>query len=112
MNRSILRIAQTLFFACGLVFFFHTSTRAADSASLFKTKCAMCHAANGSGDCMMGKKLGAKDLRSAEVQKKTNAELNKLIADGVPPKMPSYKGKLTDADINGLVSYIRELGKK
>lgn len=112
MTRSIVRIGRTLLFASGMVFFFHTSTRAADSASLFKAKCAMCHAANGSGDCMMGKKLGAKDLRSGEVQKKTNAELNKLINDGVPPKMPSYKGKLADADIAGLVSYIRELGKK
>ncbi|HEV2305393.1 MAG TPA: cytochrome c [Candidatus Acidoferrales bacterium] len=112
MNRCILRIAQTLFFACGLVFFFHTSTRAADSASLFKTKCAMCHAANGSGDNMMGKRLGAKDLRSSEVQKKTDAELDKEITDGIPPKMPSYKSTLTAADIKGLVSYIRELGKK
>lgn len=112
MNGMIIRIGRRLLFASALVFFFHLPARADDSASLFKTKCAMCHAANGSGDSMMGKKLGAKDLRSAEIQKKSDAEINKLITDGVPPKMPAYKGKLSDAEIKGLVAYIRELGKK
>lgn len=111
MNHRVIRIAQGLFFASALLFFF-TPARADDSAGLFKTKCAMCHAANGSGDSVMGKKMGAKDLRSAEIQKKSDAELTKLIADGVPPKMPAYKGKISDADIKGLVAYIRELGKK
>jgi cytochrome c6 len=112
MNHTAIKIGQRLLLAAALVFVFHIPARADDSASLFKSKCAMCHAANGSGDSVMGKKMGAKDLRSAEIQKKSDAELTKLIADGVPPKMPAYKAKLSDAEIKGLVGYIRELGKK
>lgn len=112
MNGMIIRVGQRLLFACALAFFIHSPARANDSASLFKTKCVMCHAADGSGDSVMGKKMGAKDLRSAEIQKKSDAELNKLITDGVPPKMPAYKGKLSDAEIKGLVTYIRELKSK
>ena len=112
MKNTAIKIGQGLFLATALLFFFHTPARADDSASLFKSKCAMCHSANGSGDSVMGKKLGAKDLRSAEIQKKTDAELTKFIEDGVPPKMPAYKSKFSGAEIKGLVAYIRELGKK
>lgn len=81
-------------------------------ASLYKAKCAVCHADDGSGSGKMGQQLGAKDLRSADVQKQTDAQLNDSIANGVGKKMPAYKGKLTDDQIKGLVGYIRELAKK
>lgn len=112
MNLSPVRIVQALLVSCGLVFLFQTPARAADAASLFKTKCALCHAANGSGDTAMGKSLGAKDLRSAAVQKKTDAQLDKDITDGIPPKMPAYKSTLTSVQIKDLVVYIRDLAKK
>jgi hypothetical protein len=57
----------------------------------------------------MGKQLGAKDLRSAEVQKQTDAQLNDGITNGVGKKMPAYKGKLTDDQVKGLVGYIRDM---
>ena len=41
----------------------------ADGAAIFKTKCAPCHGADGSGQTPVGKNLKVKDLRSAEVQK-------------------------------------------
>ena len=46
---------------------------------LYKTKCAMCHAADGSGSVPMGQKTGAHDFRSAEIQKMTDAQLLKPI---------------------------------
>lgn len=88
------------------------TVHADDSANIYKTKCAVCHAPDGSGNSVMGKKLGAKDLRSDEVQKKSDAELNDLITNGVGKTMPAYKDKLTADQIKGLVSYIRELAKK
>jgi len=112
MKSSAARLGQQLLLACALTFLFNLSARADDSASLYKTKCAICHAADGSGNILMGKKLGAKDLRSEEVQKQTDAQLNDSITNGMNKKMPAYKGKLTDAQIKGLVSYIRELAKK
>lgn len=103
---------QALFWAIGVIFVLNIPARADDSANLYKTKCAVCHAPDGSGNSVMGKKLGAKDLRSDDVQKKSDAELNDAITNGVGKTMPAYKGKLTDDQIKGLASYIRELAKK
>lgn len=86
------------------------STAQDTGANLFKAKCAMCHGPDGKGNTAMGKKFGLKDLGSAEVQKMSDADLSKTITDG-KDKMPSYKGKLTDAQIDSLVKYIRTLKK-
>jgi mono/diheme cytochrome c family protein len=83
-----------------------------DAANVYKAKCSVCHAPDGSGNVAMGKQLGAKDLRSAETQKQTEAQLADSIANGVGKKMPAYKGKLTDDQIKALAGYILSLGKK
>jgi mono/diheme cytochrome c family protein len=82
----------------------------ADGAATYKAKCAMCHGPDGAGQTTMGKNLKLRDLRSAEVQKQTDAELVKWITDG-KGKMPAYKGKLTPAEIDALVAFIRTLKK-
>ena len=74
MNYSVVRISQMLSLACALIFMVGASARADDSASLFKTKCSVCHAADGSGSGQMGKALQVPDLRSEEVQKLTDAQ--------------------------------------
>ncbi len=79
--------------------------------AVFKTKCQVCHAADGSGDTVMGKKLGAKDLKSAEVQKQSDVEITNVIKNG-KDKMKGFAGKLTDDEIKSLVAYVRDLGKK
>lgn len=84
---------------------------AADCAALYKTKCASCHAADGSGQTTVGKSMKLRDLRSAEVQKQTDQELYKWTADG-KGKMPAYKGKLTEVEINALVAHLRAMAKK
>jgi cytochrome c6 len=112
MNRSMIRKGQALFLGCALIFGLTASTRADDAASLYKAKCAACHAADGSGSNDMGKKLGSPDLRSDTVQKETDAQLADSIANGKGKKMPAYKGKLTDDQIKDLVGYIRELAKQ
>ena len=90
-----------------------TPLHAQDAAATFKAKCSVCHAADGSSNSAMGKQLGAKDLRSAEVQKQTDPQLNATITNGMGGgKMPDYKGKLTDVQIKDLVTYVRSLAKK
>jgi mono/diheme cytochrome c family protein len=85
--------------------------RAQSSAEpVYKAKCAACHSANGAGDTVVGKKLGAHDFRSADVQKQTDAELAGIIAKG-KNKMPSYEKTLKADETTALVAYIRELGK-
>src|SRR5688572_24596153 len=81
---------------------------AADSAAVYKAKCAACHGAEGDGQTTMGKKMNLRDLRAPEVQKQSNAELTKIIADG-KGKMPGYKTKVTADEIKALVTFIREL---
>jgi cytochrome c6 len=82
----------------------------ADSGADFKAKCAMCHGADGKGDTAMGKKFGLKDMGSADVQGKSDADLTTIITKG-KDKMPAYDGKLTKEQIDGLVKYIRTLKK-
>jgi len=83
---------------------------ASDGAALYKAKCAACHGPDGSGQTAMGKSMKLRDLRSADVQKQTDKELYDWTADG-KGKMPAYKTKLTEADINALVAHMRALAK-
>lgn len=94
-----------------LMTLFQTSSQAMispaeDGASVFKAKCAMCHAADGSGSTAAGKSMKARDLRSAEVQGQTDEQLYGIITSG-KGKMPAY-GKTLGADsCKALVAYIR-----
>lgn len=81
-----------------------------DVEKIYKTNCVLCHAADGSGSSPSGKALGAKDLRSDMVQKKTDAEIAELITQG-KGKMPAFGKKLKPEDITKLVAYIRALPK-
>ena len=112
MNRQIARTGSALLLLAALVLAITAPMQAQDAAALFKSKCAVCHAPDGSGSGAMGKQLGVTDLRADEVQKQTDAQLNDSITNGKGTKMPAYKGKITDDQIKGLVGYIRSLAKK
>ncbi|HLJ25821.1 MAG TPA: cytochrome c [Candidatus Angelobacter sp.] len=79
-----------------------------DAAALYKTKCQVCHGADGKGDTPAGQKMGAKDFHSPEVAKMSDAELVEAVKKG-KGKMQGYDGKLTDDQIKSLVKYIRSL---
>ena len=85
------------------------SAHAQDASATFKSKCAGCHAADGTGSAM-GKKMGAHDFTTADVQKMSDAELTDTITTG-KNKMPKYADKLKPEEIKGLVAYIRTLKK-
>ena len=78
---------------------------------VFSAKCVMCHGADASANTPMGKNLKIPDLRSPEVQKKSDAELETIISKG-KNKMPAYEGKLSKEQIAQVTAYIRDLGKK
>jgi cytochrome c6 len=82
-----------------------------DPAKNFKANCALCHSADGSGDSPTGKAMHAKDLRSEEVQKQSDAELSDAITKG-KGKMPAFGAKLKPDDVTKLVAYIRSLASK
>jgi cytochrome c6 len=80
----------------------------ADGAAIYKTKCASCHGADGSGQTPVGKSMKIRDLRSPEVQKQTDVELTKIIAGG-KGKMPAYGKQLSNDDVSALIAHIRTL---
>jgi cytochrome c6 len=80
----------------------------ADGAALYKSKCQMCHGADGAGQTPTGKTMKLKDLRSEEVRKLTDEEMTKIIADG-KGKMPAYKAKLSAAEIGEVVKFLRAM---
>jgi mono/diheme cytochrome c family protein len=97
--------------AIGVALMLGVSARAQETGeSLFKGKCAMCHGPDGVGKTMMGEKLKIPDLHSADVQKKTDADLKTIIAKG-KDKMPAYEAKLSKEQIDKLVGFIRDLAK-
>jgi len=78
------------------------------SASLYKTKCALCHAPDGSGSGPVGTQLNAPNLRLRSAQALTNDQWTQIIEDG-KGKMPAFKGRLSDEQIKQVVTYLREL---
>jgi mono/diheme cytochrome c family protein len=84
---------------------------AADTgADVYKGKCQMCHGADGAPSAAMAKSMGIRDLKSPEVQKQSDAELKTLVEKG-KGKMPAFSGKLTPAQIDEVVKYVRSLKK-
>ncbi len=94
-----------------LAFFIRSAEAQSPAEKVYKTKCAMCHANDGSGNTPAGKKLGARDLNSPEVQSESDAQLIEVLKRG-KSKMPAYGKTLKEDEIKGLVAYIRELAKK
>jgi cytochrome c6 len=84
------------------------AAQAQDGAALYKTKCVACHGADGTGSAM-GKKMGAHDFTSAEVQKMSDEELSGIITGG-KNKMPKY-ATLKPEEVKALVAHIRSLKK-
>lgn len=79
--------------------------------SLYKSKCAMCHGADGKGETSIGKMNKIRDLGSPEVQSQSDADLATIISAG-RNKMPAYGKSLTPEQIKDLVTYLRTFAKK
>ena len=79
-------------------------------ADIYKSKCQMCHAADGSGNTPAGKSTKARPFNSPEVMKLSDDDLINVTKNG-HAKMPAFAGKLTDAQIKDVVAHIRTLQK-
>lgn len=84
---------------------------AQSGADTFKSKCQMCHGADGQGDTPAGKSMKVLPFNRPDVVKMSDDDLIAITTNG-KAKMPAYKGKLTDAQIKDVVAYIRTLQKK
>jgi mono/diheme cytochrome c family protein len=85
-------------------------TFAESGADTYAVKCKMCHGADGTPPAAMAKSMGIKDLKSDDIQKQSDADLKMVVEKG-KGKMPAFAGKLTPAQIDDVVKYVRSLKK-
>lgn len=113
------RMATAVVAAACLVGFTAGGALAQDAKAVYAKECSKCHGDSGAGDGKMGQKLkdkpsdwtkgggGLKDLDDAKIAesiKKGGPAIGKSRA------MPAYP-KLSDADVQGLVAYVKALKK-
>jgi mono/diheme cytochrome c family protein len=79
-------------------------------ADTYKAKCAMCHGPDGTAAVPMGKMYKIPSFKDPDQVKATDSALEAITKDG-KGKMPSYNGKLTDAQIKDVITFIRTLQK-
>ncbi len=84
----------------------------ASAQDVYLDKCAVCHAKDGSGNTAKGRKVKAKDLRSAEIQKMSDAELIDAVAKGKGKDMDGFEKELGSDMVKQLVAYCRTLAKQ
>jgi mono/diheme cytochrome c family protein len=97
-----------LVFGFGLIF---AGSALADGASVFKSKCVMCHGGEAQGT-MMGPKLAGSDVIKGEA-----ANIKTILSSGVSGKAKKYpnfamdmpKFAFSDAELDSIVSYLKSL---
>ncbi len=73
----------------------------------YKSKCAMCHGADGLASGPAGKAMKVPPFNTS---KQTPAEMIAETKAG-KGKMPAFAGKLTDAQIKDVITYVHTLQK-
>jgi mono/diheme cytochrome c family protein len=82
-----------------------------DARSDYNNKCASCHGRDGRATSMHARHEKARDLTNGEWQDGVSDErIYNSISNG-KGKMPGFKKKLSDAQIDELVTYVRRLRK-
>lgn len=122
------RVIQQLVILVAVVFalvFWLEGSRAASSASLaansfeaqrsaaaiYKSQCASCHGKDGRAKTVKAKFNHARNLTDGDWQERTTDErIFNSISNG-RGKMPAYGNKLSQAEIESLVPYVRSLRK-
>ncbi len=109
MKRIAIKYSKYLIIA-SLMFIFRGPLVEAGNAikDVFNSKCAKCHGQDGIAT-KRGKNLGAKNFHDLEWQKSvTDNDILNTIMNG-KRKMPSWKDRLNQNEINELVHYVRVL---
>ena len=79
--------------------------------AIYEKRCKACHGAFGQGNPAVARAMKGElnDLRSKEVQSKSNDDLKKDILGGYGKKKPV---KLTDKEVEDVTAFVRTMGKK
>ena len=118
MNRAPQRILLFIFIvaaAAGLTLFTvlgagNTNEAAgADAATIYNRQCLSCHGRDGRGRTRRGRQTHARDMTSREWQDDVSDErLFNSINNG-RGKMPAFRKKISENDIDALVAYVRRM---
>ena len=105
--RRILAVVFVL--ALGTTAAFAADARAGET--VYDKSCKTCHGADGTPNPAIGKamKVEMKDLKSPEVQSKSDADLKKIVTEGTG-KMKPVK-TISGADLDNVIAYVHSLKK-
>ena len=81
----------------------------AKGKKVYTDKCLKCHGEKGRGDGPKAEDLEKKPADytdKAKMSKFTDADLKKVVKEGKKP-MPAYGKKLSDKDIDDVITYVR-----
>lgn len=106
-----MRTSITIFALIGLSAGASFATDAKAGHAVYDKSCKSCHGADGAPNAGVAKmmKVEMKDLKSAEVQAMSDADLKKSITDG-KGKMKPVK-TVSGGDADNVVAYVRTLKK-
>ena len=78
---------------------------------VFEKSCKSCHGADGTPNAAIAKmmKVEMRDLKSPEVQSRSDADLKKVITEGQGKMKPI--ASVTGASVDDVVTYVRSLKK-
>ncbi|MEO7971160.1 MAG: cytochrome c [bacterium] len=80
---------------------------AVNSAQLYAKECASCHGKDGRAKTIKGKLKHARNLANAEWQERVSDERIFNSINNGKEKMPAYGKKLSQEQIEALVTYVR-----
>ena len=87
----------------------------ASGGDIYSAKCARCHKENGTGGKVVidGKTLKADNLTASHSKKHSDADLIDTVTNGVTDEgMPAFKDKLSAAEIESVIKYVRATFQK
>ena len=82
---------------------------AADAGTIYTRQCVSCHGRDGRGRTRKGRRTHARDMTNASWQDDVSDErLFNSINNG-RGKMPAFRKKISENDIDALVAYVRRM---
>ena len=82
---------------------------AADAGTIYNRQCASCHGRDGRGRTRKGRQTHARDMTDGSWQDDVSDErLFNSISNG-RRKMPAFRKKISENDIDALVAYVRRM---
>jgi cytochrome c6 len=108
MMRKILMVGAVLVLALAVAASAYAQ-QPASGAATYNKMCASCHGAHGTPNAGMAKAMGIPDFAAASFASVADSTLQDAIVNGKGRTMPSYKSRLTAAQVKEVVAYLRTL---